>query len=249
MIEEIYIMWLRQVKQHIRSKPRLIGSLGMPTLFLVALGLGFGPIFEKAGGGSYIQFLAPGIVGMTILFSSVFNGISLIWDKNFGFLKETLVAPVSRTNLLLGRCLGGATVATLQGTLVLIISYFVGFRLLSLIYIPFLIFFMLLVSLVFNLIGTIIASNLEDMQAFQLIMNFIIMPMFFLSGALFPLENLPPIVNNITKLNPLSYGVDGIRYLLIGVSEFGLILDIIAILFMIAVLLVIGNFFFNRIEP
>ena len=248
MIEEIYVMWLRQVKQFVRSKSRMIGSLAQPILFLVALGLGFGPIFEQAGGGNYILFLTPGIIGMTILFGSVFNGMSLIWDKNFGFLKETFVAPVSRTSLLLGRCLGGATAATFQGLVVLAISYFLGFSVKELILLPAIILFMLMVSLVFNLLGTIIASKLDDMQAFQLVMNFIIMPMFFLSGALFPLDNLPSEVIIITQLNPLSYGVDGMRALLIGTSQFGMAIDFGVIAGTIVILLVLGRYFFERIE-
>jgi len=249
MIEEVYVMWLRQVKQFVRSKSRMIGSIAQPVLFLVALGLGFGPIFEQAGGGDYVQFLAPGIIGMTILFGSLFNGVSLIWDKNFGFLKETLVAPVSRTNILIGRCLGGATAATFQGVVVLLISYLIGFRVSNMLQLPVLLIFMVLVALLFNLLGTTIASKLDDMQAFPLVMNFIIMPLFFLSGALFPLENLPDPVLLLTKINPLSYGVDGIRYLLIGQTTFTFPIDFAVITGCIFFMLLIGNHFFNKIEP
>ena len=114
----IYILWLRQIKRYLRSRSRIIGSLGQPVLFLFALGFGFGPIFQKAGQGNYIQFLAPGIIAMSILFTSIFNGIEIIWDRQFGFLKETLVAPVSRIEIMLGRTLGGATVAVFQGVIV-----------------------------------------------------------------------------------------------------------------------------------
>ena len=249
MLEEIYVMWRRQVKQFLRSKPRLIGSIAQPILFLVAMGLGFGPVFEQAGAGNYIQFLAPGIVTMTILFGSLFNGISLIWDKNFGFLKETLVAPVSRTNILLGRCIGGATAALFQAAVVLLISYTIGFRITNLYYIPFFVVFAFMVALVFNLFGTIIASKLDDMQAFPLVMNFVVMPLFFLSGALFPIENFPGPVLTLAKANPLSYGVDGIRYLLIGEASFSPFLDFIVIFVCITALLVLGNHFFKKIEP
>src|SRR3972149_3477928 len=122
----IYILWLRQIKRYSRSRSRIIGSLGQPVLFLIALGFGFGPIFQKAGQGSYIQFLAPGSIAMSILFTAIFSGIEIIWDRQFGFLKETLVAPVSRLNIMIGRTLGGATVATLQGLVVLVLSLFVG---------------------------------------------------------------------------------------------------------------------------
>src|SRR5690349_6513004 len=124
----IYILWLRQLKRYVRSRPRIIASLGQPLLYLVAMGFGFGPIFQKAGLGNYIQFMAPGVIAMTILFSAIFSGIELIWDRQFGFLKETLVAPVPRILIMIGRTLGGATVAILQGLIVVVISLAAGFR-------------------------------------------------------------------------------------------------------------------------
>src|SRR5712691_9283162 len=125
----VYALWLRQLKRYFRSRARIIGSLGQPLLFLVSLGFGFGPIFRRAGQGNYIQFLAPGVIAMTVLFSGIFNGIELIWDKQFGFLKETLVAPVPRVTIMIGRTLGGATVAMAQGLVVAIICGIAGFRL------------------------------------------------------------------------------------------------------------------------
>src|ERR1700683_1828895 len=124
----IYILWLRQVKRYFRSRPRIIASLGQPLLFLLALGFGFGPIFQHAGQGSYIQFLAPGVIAMSILFTAIFSGIELIWDRQFGFLKETLVAPVPRILVMIGRTLGGATVAMIQGLIVVLICLVAGFR-------------------------------------------------------------------------------------------------------------------------
>src|SRR4249920_1464695 len=114
----IYMLWLRQIKRYFRSRARIVGSLGQPLLFLLSLGFGFGPIFRRAGQGNYIQFLAPGVIAMTVLFSAIFNGIELIWDRQFGFLKETLVAPVPRVTIMIGRTLGGATVALIQGVIV-----------------------------------------------------------------------------------------------------------------------------------
>ncbi len=244
----IYILWLRQLKRYFRSKARLVGSLGQPILFLVALGFGFGPIYAKAGGGNYIEFLAPGIIAMGILFTAVFSGIEVIWDRQFGFLKETMVAPVSRFNIMIGRTLGGATVAALQGIIVLLISLIAGFRPVNWLLVPALFLVMLLVALLFTALGTAIASNLEDMQGFQLIMNFLVMPLFFLSGALFPLQGLPAAIEVVAKADPLSYGIDSFRWLLVGTAHFSLGLDILVLTAVTFILLVIGSFFFSRIQ-
>src|SRR5579872_2510789 len=146
----IYILWLRQIKRYTRSRSRIIGALGQPLLFLVALNYGFGTIFKQAGQGNYIQFLGPGVIGMTILFSSIFSGIELIWDRQFGFLKETLVAPVSRINIMIGRTLGGATVATFQGIIVFLLAMLFGFRPDNWLLLPVALLFMLLVALLFT---------------------------------------------------------------------------------------------------
>lgn len=148
---------------------------------------------------------------MSILFTAMFNGIEVIRDRQFGFLKETLVAPVSRYKIMIGRTLGGATVASLQGIIVFFISMLIGFRPDNRLMVIVAFGFMFLIAILFTALGTAIASRLQDMQGFQLIMNFIIMPTFFLSGALFPLEGAPKILAYITKFNPLTYGVDGVR--------------------------------------
>jgi ABC-2 type transport system permease protein len=244
----IYILWLRQVKRYLRSKSRIIGSLGQPILFLFALGFGFGPIFSKAGQGNYIQFLAPGIISMSILFTSVFNGIEIIWDRQFGFLKETLVAPVSRFEIMLGRTLGGATVAVFQGIIVFFISLLAGFKPINLTGLFLSILIMSLIGILFTALGTAIASILDDIHGFQMIMNFLIMPLFFLSGALFPLKDLPPVINTITSLDPLSYGVDGLRGALTGISHFGLAFDVIVLSFITITFLGIGSYLFSKIQ-
>lgn len=226
----------------------MIGSLGQPVLFLVALGFGFGPTYAKAGQGNYIQFLAPGIIAMSILFTAIFSGIEIIWDRQFGFLKETLVAPVSRLHIMIGRTLGGATVATLQGIIVFFISLLAGFRPGGADDIGIMLVFMMLTAILFTALGTAIASKLDDMQGFQLIMNFLIMPLFFLSGALFPLGDLPPALKIIVSLDPLSYGVDGMRGALGGISHFGLPLDLAVLSIMTAALLVVGSYLFSKIQ-
>jgi ABC-2 type transport system permease protein len=244
----IYILWLRQFKRYLRSKSRIIGSLGQPILFLVALGYGLGPVFQKAGEGSYINFLAPGIIGMSIIFTSVFSGIEIIWDRQFGFLKETLVAPVSRTSVMLGRTLGSATVAAIQGVIVFLISMIAGFRPASVALVVPAILVMILISIIFTALGTAIASLLTDMQGFQLIVNFLIMPLFFLSGSLFPLAGLPPVVLTIASFDPLTYGVDALRALLIASSHFGLMTDLVVLGFVALLFLGIGGMLFERIE-
>ena len=244
----IYILWLRQLKRYFRSKARMIGSLGQPLLFLVALGFGFGPIYQKAGGGNYLEFLAPGVIAMSILFTAMFSGIEVIWDRRFGFLKETLVAPVSRLSIMLGRTLGGASVAMMQGVIITLISFAIGFRAHSLWMIPLALLFMFLVAVMFTALGTSIASRLEDMQAFPLIMNLLIMPLFFLSGSLFPLSGLPKALDLVTRFNPLSYGVDGLRGALTGTYHFGLGIDLLVLAGCAAVFCVIGAWMFSKIE-
>ncbi|MGD0500079.1 MAG: ABC transporter permease [Bryobacteraceae bacterium] len=244
----IYVLWLRQMKRYLRSRARIIGSLGQPILYLVALGFGFGPVFQRAGQGSYLQFLAPGVIGMTVLFSAVFSGIELIWDRQFGFLKEVLVAPVPRLNIMIGRTLGGATVSLIQGCIVIAICLAAGFRPVDYRLLPYAFLFMALVAVAFTAMGTAIASVLTDFQGFQFIMNFLVMPMFFLSGALFPLTHAPQALQIVASLDPLAYGIDGMRAALLGSSHFGATTDLAALLVVAAFLLALGSWLFSRIE-
>jgi ABC-2 type transport system permease protein len=244
----IYILCARQLKRYVRSPARIIGSLGQPILFLVALGFGFGSMFAKAGGGSYLNFLAPGIISMAILFNAVFSGIEIIWDRQFGFLKETLVAPVSRLEIVLGRTLGGAIVAMAQGAVVFIICLLFGFRIANVLLLPVAIVFMFLIALLFTSIGTAIGSVLQDMQGFPLIINFLVMPLFFFSSALFPLNGLPKVLQLLVKLNPLTYGVDGLRGALSNAFVFGIVTDVVVLSILTAILLAVGSYFFSKIQ-
>jgi len=244
----IYILWIRQLKKYIRSTPRIIGSLGQPLLFLLVFGFGFGTIFQKAGGGNYIQFLVPGIVAMAVIFTAIFGGIELIWDRQFGFLKETMVAPVSRFSIMLGRTFGGATVAVIQGIAVLIISFLVGFKMQNLFMIFPALIFMFLTAFFFTALGTAIASKLTDMQAFPIIMNFLVMPLFFLSGSIFPLNTAPKALQILGKLDPLSYGIDGLRYAFIGVSTYNPWMDLLVLVGFSLVVLFIGKYLFEKME-
>jgi ABC-2 type transport system permease protein len=244
----IYVLWLRELRRYVRSRAQIVASLGQPMLYLVALGFGLGPVFQKAGQGNYVQFVAPGIIAMSILFSSVFSGMGLLWDRQFGFLKETLVAPVPRIHVMLGKTLGAATVAVIQGLLVAIVCFIAGFRLTDARAIPIALLFMCLIGCLFSALGTAIGSVLQNIQGFQLIMNFLVMPIFFLSGALYPLTNLPQALSFVTSLDPLAYGVDGLRGSLIGVSHFGLAADFSVMIVVTTILLFIGSHLFSKIE-
>ncbi len=244
----IYILWLREVKRYLRSRPQIIASLAQPLLYLLVLGFGLGPVFQNSGQGSYIQFIGPGVIGMGILFTSIFSGIGLLWDRQFGFLKETLVAPVPRLQIMAGRTLGGATIAMIQGTLVLIVCMIAGFRPQGIAAIPMALMFMALTAIVFAALGTAIGSSLKDMQGFQLIMNFMVMPIFFLSGALFPLSNLPTALTVATRLDPMAYGVDGLRAAFIGLSQIGVAIDVVVLAIVATLFLVLGARAFSRIQ-
>jgi len=244
----VYILWLREVKKFFRSRTQIIAMLGSPLMYLGVLGFALGPVFRKAGEGSYLQFMAPGVMGQTILLTSMFSGIALLWDRQFGFLKETLVAPVPRLWIMLGRTMGGATTAMFQGTLILIICLLMGFRPVSFASVPLAILFMGLIAIVFAGLGTVIGSSLKDMQGFQLVMNFLVMPIFFLSGALYPLTHLPRALAFLTRIDPLTYGVDGVRTVLIGVTHFGLARDAITLIVIAIVLLTLGAWRFSKIE-
>lgn len=247
-MKKIAILWLRQIKRYSRSRSRIIGSLAQPLLFLLALGYGFGTVFQQAGQGDYIDFLAPGIISMSILFIAMFSGMEVIWDRQFGFLKETMVAPMPRMHIMIGRTLGGATVATIQGIIVLIISLIFGFTPTSWFALIPALGIMFLIALLFTSLATIAGSLLKDMQGFQLIMNFLVMPLFFLSGALFPLEGLPKLLSILTKIDPLSYGVDALRITLLGAGHYTMTTNLAVLAGITAVFLTLGAYFFKKIE-
>jgi ABC-2 type transport system permease protein len=244
----IYILWLRQLKRYFRTRIRILSSLGQPMLFLVSLGFGFGPLYQKAGAGNYLQYLVPGVIAMGVLFPAVFSGVEIIWDRQFGFLKETLVAPVSRFQIVLGRTLGGATTALIQGTIVLMICSVAGFRVENFLLLPVAFGFMFLIALLGNSIGTAIGSVLDDVQGFQLIMNFLVTPLFFFSNALFPVDGLPAPLKLLVRVNPLSYGIDGLRGALSQAFLFGPAIDLVILGGVTAILLGVGSYLFSRIQ-
>jgi len=234
-------MWLREMKRFLRVKARIVGSLLMPLFFLAFLGLpmSFMPARQIPGleGAAYLDFLAPGIVGMTLLFAGTMSGASVIWDKEFGFLKEVLVAPVSRFSVILGRSLGGMTTAMIQA-----LASVSGFFLALLV--------MVLTCAAFTGFGIIIATRLGNLEGFMAIMNLIVFPIFFLSGALFPIQSMPPWLRYIMYFDPLTYGVDGLRATLIGadVATFPLWLDFMVLSILCIALATLGSYFFSKME-
>jgi ABC-2 type transport system permease protein len=247
-LDVIYILWLRQMKRYFRSRSRVLGAIGQPLLFLLALGYGLGSVYKRAGQGNYLQFLVPGIIVQTLLFSGVFWGIQILFDKRFGFLKEMLVAPVPRVKILLGNALGGSTISLIQAVLILVISYALNFRPTDWALVPLAFLIMVVLSVTLTSFGAGIASMVEDFQGFQGINNFLIFPLFFLSSALYPLTNVPSWLRILSEINPLSYTVDALRYSLIHQSHFGIWKD----LAVVAIALVVSVYFavnrFNRIQ-
>jgi ABC-2 type transport system permease protein len=220
----------------------------MPFFWLAIVGVGFSKIIPGVGGTSYIEFLLPGIIGMTLLFSSMFSGISVLIDKQFGFMKEILVAPISRMSIMLGKTLGGATTAMINGIVMLLLALLIGIHVASLSGVFFSMVFMLLISMSYVSFGVAIASKMTDMSGFQMIMNFLIMPMFFLSGALFPINQAPLWMQSIAYIDPLFYGVDGLRGSLIGISVFPVIIDFAILAAFCTALIILGAYLFRKSE-
>jgi len=220
-LRAIYIIWYRDLLRYWRDRWRLVASLAQPLLFLIVFGSGLssalGGAFGRGTGISYIQFMYPGIIGMSILFTAIFGAMSIVWDREFGFLKEVLVAPIDRWAVAIGKALGGTTQAMIQGLILLVLAPFVGVKLSVLTVLELI---PLAAVLAFGLasFGVAIASMMKSLQGFQVVMNFLMMPMFFLSGALFPLTNLPGWMTVLTRIDPASYGIDPIRRVVLSSS-------------------------------
>ena len=216
----VYIIWYRDVLRFSRDRSRIFASMGQPLLFLVVFGgglsasLGAG-VTQQLGDVSYVRFLYPGIISMAVLFTSIFSAISIVWDREFGFLRELLVAPVSRAAVVLGKALGGSTIAMVQGAILLVLAPVLGVGLDPLLILE-LLALMFLMAFAITSMGILIASRLQTLESFQMIINFFVMPMFFLSGAFFPLRGLPGWMSVLTRLDPVAYGVDPMRRALLG---------------------------------
>jgi len=244
-IKAIYTIWLREMTKFSRERVSIASSLVTPVLWLFVFGGGMG-INVRMGtmGNGYSVFIFPGIIGMTLLMTSIRSGISIIWDRDFGFLKEIMVAPISRISIVLGKALGGATTAIIEGVFILLLAFIVGIHL-SIIQIILVIPVMFLISLGYNGFGLAFASSIQSSEGFQGIMGFIIMPTFFLSGALWPLTNAPGWLKTISYCNPLTYGVDVMRHIILGEGQFLLPADILVIICFATGTLILTSHFFS----
>jgi len=249
-LKAIYILWLREMKIFTRAKSRILANILTPLIILGALGFGLrgATIPGIPASIGYLQFLIPGMVGTTMIFSSTFAGMSVLWDRQFGFLKEIMVTPVSRVSIVLGRMMGGTTTSVIQGITILLISIIVGFRVLSVVSVLESTVLMIMMSAAFIGLGLAIASRLRDMQGFGMIMNIIMLPVLFLSGAYYPLTNMPSFIIYASYLNPLTYGVDGMRGVLIGLSALPVTLDFGVLLAFCIFMVLLGTFLFEKSE-
>lgn len=244
----IYALWLRQMKRYFRARSRIVGAIGQPLLYLLALGYGLGSVYKQGGNGSYITFLVPGVMAQTVLFSAVFFGINIIFDKQFGFLKETMVAPVSRFKIMLGGALGGAATSVLQGLLVFCLSFALGFRPYNWAMVPVAFGFLVVLAVALASFSSGVGAMVNDFQGFQAINQFLIFPLFFLSGSLYPLTHVPTALKVIAAINPISYAVDALRTTLLNQTHYGLAKDTMALGITAIALVAFGVYRFRKIE-
>lgn len=249
-VNAVYVIVAREFKKFVREKGRLISTLIRPLIWLFLVGGGMSRLLRGSGimTVSYLQFIFPGILGMTILFSSIFSSISIIWDKEFGFMKEILVAPVSRHSIVIGKALSGTVVSMIQAAIILTLFPFLGLKF----GIPQIIetlLVCLILSFCISALGIVIATFYESFESFSVIMNFIVMPMFFLSGAMYPVKVLPFILKIATKINPLTYGIDGLKHTILkgsGIHDFPLMTDITVLIVSSALFIVVAALVFER---
>jgi ABC-2 type transport system permease protein len=217
-IRATHIVWKRELIRFVRAKARIITGLVQPVLFLFVLGGGLSPLVGNAGGLDFRKFVFPGVVAMSVLTTAIFSAVSIVWDREFGFLREMLVAPVSRASLVLGKALGGTTVAVLQGTIMLALAPLVGVRLTPLLVVE-VMGASALMAFALTGFGLLIAGRIKRMESFQVVMQFLLFPMLFLSGALFPLHGLPSWLSVLTKFDPVTYAIDPIRRLVFAAQD------------------------------
>jgi ABC-2 type transport system permease protein len=250
-----YTLWLREVKRYLRDRVRIVSSFFQPLLWLVIFGIGIGASLRGAvliPGLTYQQLIFPGIIGQTLLFTSMFMGISVIWDKEFGFMKEILVAPVSRVSIFLGKMIGDSTDALIQGVIVIVLGLLLGINIDPMIFLASLPI-MLLITFGLVSIGLTIASFMGSLESFGAIQSFINLPLFFLSGALFQVQSLPGWMQDVSKANPLTYGVDALRNVILGgtwqpFQVQPLLIDIAIVGAFDVIMIIIGTWAFSRMK-
>jgi ABC-2 type transport system permease protein len=244
-LKGIYAVWYREFKVFTREKSRVISALFLPLFWYFIFGGGVGTISNVPG--NYRHFIFPGFLAMTIIFTALFNGAYIVWDKKIDFLKEVLIAPPSRTTIFIGKMVGGMTDALLQSYILLFIGLVLGVPLtVKSIVLSMGMLFILAMGLVS--MGLIIGSFLESLEGFGLISSFVIYPLFLLSGALYPLDKLPPWMKILTHLDPATYAVDGLRHIILGVSSMPLVFDITVVLGFDALLIVVGTWAFGKLK-
>jgi ABC-2 type transport system permease protein len=247
----VYVIVAREYKKFIREKTRLFSAIARPLLWLFLVGGGMSRLVPAGDGVSYTQFIFPGILGMTILFSSIFSSISIIWDKEFGFMKEILVAPVSRFSVVVGKAMSGMLLSTTQAVIILALFPFIGLKL-GLLQIAGVLLVCAVLSFAIAAFGILLASFYDSYESFSVIMNFIVMPMFFLSGAMYPVKLLPPVLRILSKFNPLTYGIDALKNIIFPFetgrmgADFPLFLDAAVILVASVVFVLIAGKTFER---
>jgi len=245
-LDGLYALWYREFKVFLREKSRIVSSLFTPLLWIIVFGGGLGSSVSL-GGTNYQVFIFPGILTMTVLFSSIFFGLYIVWDKKIDFFKEVLVAPLSRLTIFAGKMLGGCTDSLIQGALMLVFGVVLGVSY-TVESVVFAIVFMLTLASALVSIGLVIGSRMESPEGFNLIISFLIFPLFFLSGALFPISNLPSWLSIFTVLNPVTYAVDGMRGAILGMSNFPVPLDFAVLAAFAAAMMVIGSIAFSRMK-
>lgn len=246
----IYVVVAREIIKFVRERGRLVSTLTRPLLWLFLVGGGMSKLISPDMGMPYMQFIFPGIIGMTILFSSIFSSISIIWDKEFGFMKEMLVAPISRFSIVIGKALSGTVVSTIQAIIILLLFPFIGIKL-SFLQILSIVCISIILSFCIASLGILIATFYENIESFSVIMNFIVMPMFFLSGAMYPVKLLPPILSYFTMINPLTYGIDALKYVTFPekrflTHDFSFNLDLVVIFISSIIFIIAASNFFER---
>jgi ABC-2 type transport system permease protein len=249
----VYVICLREFIKFFREKSRLLGTLARPVLWLFVVGNGMGSLIKPRAGFSYLQFIFPGMIGMTILFSSIFSSISIVWDREFGFMKEMLVAPISRLSIVIGKTISGTLISVAQAIIILVLIPFLGIHITVLQFVE-IVAVALLVSFCITSLGILIAARLTSFDGFNIIMNFLVMPMLFLSGAMYPVTSMPQVLRQLTLINPLTYGIDAFKHVLLRNGtpplgpEFSLSLDLLVVAAISIVMLTLAALSFRRKE-